>query len=728
MMKKWIALQSLLLLMVLVACGGETPVEVDDPVEVETPIDEGPSIAEQLEAAAGTIDLFENGLLDSLTLPMMIEDFEITWSSENPSLINEEGVVNRPSLSEGDQTINMTATFSKDGIQYSAVYEATILAFTEEEISNKIIQLIEEMPFFSGTISERIALINAIDGVNFDYSIPENPYLKPDGVVFKPLAIEGPQSIDIEITGTQDGVSETLSTTLEIKSFAPLGIIEERELEFVPIDGEFTVEPGTMMIYTMNNSLPYVDLTDFMSTISGAIIWSSLDILTTDTTYTIRLVSEADPDDDLSEDILYQLTFDFENHTATVNYYSFFGAILASTATDFGRGLEFIDFESNRDTLEPVVFDLPAYMMELYRHEDQYLVPFHLANLFLSGSVYDVYYNGDEIFGQDTYEFRASIRRFNSSSLNTEDMPYDLKEMTYHYMAFMMNYFYGLKNDFEIDDFYDVLVNYRNSWFSSVDNTHYRTILNVVLSLDDLHTSHVMNGPYTRTSSFDPSTFRYGPRSSLLRGSFQQLANSNFCLLDELKVEYLSDETVAILHIPGFNNEATEFVETAMAEIDEKGTIEKIVVNLACNTGGVIGTAWQILGYLSDDPFEYYSKNAGDGLQSKTTFTSENTTEREYEWFVLISPVTYSAANLFASMAKDMGLATIIGTQSSGGAASVKPMIMTNGTVIFISSPNILANSAFESIELGVPVDISISVSALSNNLRNRQTLLDALE
>jgi hypothetical protein len=369
--------------------------------------------------------------------------------------------------------------------------------------------------------------------------------------------------------------------------------------------------------------------------------------------------------------------------------------------------------------------------MQLYRHEDKYLVPFHLANLFLSGSVYDVYFNGDRIFGQDTYGFRDARSRFNRSSLNSEDMPYDLKEMSYHYMAFMMNYFFGLQSDFGIDDFYDVLENHQLNWFGgelSRTTTHYRTILDIVLDLDDLHTTHQMNGPYITTAFYDTQTFRYRSRSQFFRNTYNILFDTNFCKLDDFRVQYLDEEKVAIIHLDGFNDTATQFMKNAMEEIDAKSTVEKIVVNLACNTGGIIGTAWQILGYLTDEPMEYFSQNAGDGLQAKSTFTSENTTEGDYEWFVLTSPVTYSAANLFASMAKDMGLATIIGTQSTGGAASIKPMIMPNGTVIFISSPNILSNSKFESIEFGIPVDVEIAVNILSNDSLNIQAVLDALE
>ena len=710
MMKKIIALIGFGLILVLAACGGPS----------------GPTVLSQLEATAESVTLFNNTIQGDINLPATIDGASVTWSSANPSVLSNHGAVVRPGFGSGNVSVDITGTFEREGVQFSKTYTVIILPLSELDLADQIRDVILGLSLNGSTFSERVEFPGEESGVELSFNTLGNAHLTNDGVVFKQLAVDGPVSVDVEVTGTLQGFSLTETISLVIASFDPLAIDDEKTLNFLPIDGEFNVSRGEMTIYTMNNAMPYVDLTDFMSTISGAIVWSNLDILTTDTTYTVSLFSEADPDDELSQDILYELVFDFENHTATVNYYSFFGAILASTATDFGRGLEFIAFENNRDELDPVVFDLSKYMMELYLHEDKYLVPFHLANLFLSGSVYDVYYNGDRIFGQDAYEFNLRRERFNSSSLNDEDMPYDLKEMSYHYMAFMMNYFFGLQSDFGIDDFYDVLVNHQNRWFSNRDGTHYRVIRDMVLDLDDLHTSHTMNGPYINTATYSLAINELGPRSQRLYNALlYDLDGTRICGDDG--VEYFDDEKAAIIHIGGFNDEATQLMKDVMAEIDAKGTVERIVINMACNTGGIIGTAWQILGYLTDEPMEYYSLNAGDGLKSKSTFTSENTTEGDYEWFILTSPVTYSAANLFASMARDMGLATIIGQQSSGGAASVKIMIMPNGTVIRISSPNIIANSNFESIEFGIPVDIAIPLDILSDDDQNLDAILDAI-
>ena len=711
-MKKLMLVIGLSLILILSACGGAEP--------------EGPTLQEQFQDAAAKVTVFDASLTDNVTLPTTVDGFSITWSSSNPAVFNMDGTVVRPTFSQTDASVEVTGIFDKEGQQFTKTYQVRVLKTGEAELTEQILAVINALPFVNQTVSEKVAFPGVVDGVILSYNSADKTLLTNEGVVFKKLARDGNSSASLTVTGVLEGVSASAEVNVVVASFPVLDLVEEKVIRFIPIDGEFSVSPGEMTIYTMNNAMPYVDLTDFMSTISGAIVWSDLDITTTDTTYTISLFSPADPEDPLSEDFTYELSFDFETHTATVNFYSFFGAILASTATDFGRGLDFIDYESNVDEIVPVVFDLSTYRMELFLHEDKFLVPFHLANLFLSGSVYDTYYNGDRIFGQDAYDFNASRDRFNRSSLNDQTMPYDLKEMSYHYMAFMMNYFFGLQSDFGIDNFYDVLVNHQVRWFSDRDTTHYRVIADIVLELDDLHTSHSMNGPYINTPTYSLSITDLGTRGQRLYNTlFYELDGTRFC--GEDGVEYFDNDTAALIHIGGFNDKATQLMKDVMAEIDAKGTVQKIVVNMACNTGGIIGTAWQILGYLTDEPMEYYSQNAGDGLQAKSTFTSENTTEGDYEWFVLTSPITYSAANLFASMAKDMGLATIIGQQSSGGAASVKIMIMPNGTVIRISSPNILSNANYESIEFGIPVDIEIPLNVMGDDEENIDALINAI-
>ncbi len=713
-MKKWMALFSLILVFTLAACGGES--EPDNS-----------AVIAELEAAAAAVDLFDAPLTENISLPSSDGDVSITWTSSNESLLSLEGVIARPGYGEADLGVQMTGVFEKDGESLTEYFNATIAAEGEEALIALMDEAVAGLSFNGATVSEKIDLTDEVGDVTLVYSSLTPDVVTHEGAVFKDLAGGDLREGTFEVTASLEDLEKTYEVSVNVAPFETLSIVETNEVEFKGIEGEYTVSDGALNVYTMSNAMPYVDIESFVAMISGAVIYSELDFVEEGDTLSVSLFVESD--DPLYDDVTYELVFDFANHTATVNYYSFFGAVSADTETDFGRGLEFIAYEDNSDDVDPVVFELSDYYMELYRGEEGFLAPLHLVNLFLSGSVYDVVYNGDRLYGQDTYEFADSINRFNRSSLNDVDMPYDLKLMTYHFTAFVMNHFFGLREDLGITDFYTVLEEVQADWFSERDSRHYRSILDMVLSLDDLHTSHTMAGPYDDEPTYQLAITDLGPRGQRFYNTlFYDMDETTYFCGTEDGVEFFENDTVAIIHNANFNDESTTMFAAAIAEIEAKGTVEKIIINLACNSGGIIGTAWQLMGYMTDEPMEYYSLNAGDGLQSKSTFTSENTTEGDYEWFVLTSPITYSAANMFANMAKDMGLATIIGTQSSGGAASVKPIILPNGSVIRISSPNILANNQYESTELGIPVDVEISVDILGDDTQNIDAVIDATE
>jgi hypothetical protein len=90
-----------------------------------------------------------------------------------------------------------------------------------------------------------------------------------------------------------------------------------------------------------------------------------------------------------------------------------------------------------------------------------------------------------------------------------------------------------------------------------------------------------------------------------------------------------------------------------------------------------------------------------------------------------------------ASMAKEMGVATIIGTQSSGGAASIGLFVTPDGTLLLRSTLNVFANvtvdanqnRTYTNVEGGVPVDYVLTntfnnndIAALINQIRNSRT------
>lgn len=690
-------------------------------------------LLEQLEEASQTITLFDSPLNNDVVLPDTLEEITITWSSSNKAVFSDTGVINRPFVGRDDTVLTLTGTFVKENVPYEATYEVTVEAYSEEEALTVIDSVLSSLSF-DDVVTTQLELPDSLSGVALTYNSLNDTVLTDNGAIFRNLAGGENQSATLEISGSFKGVSDKETVNLTVGTFETLAIVNEETVEFEAIDGEYSVSSGAIELYNMNNGLPYVDIDTFMQSVSGAVIYSYLDYVTGPSFYEVSLTIEYE--EEIYEDDYLYMRFDFEANTVTVNFYSVFSALSASTETDFGRGLEFTDYVDNRDELSPVVFDLESYKIELMTHEGEYLIPFNLANLFLSGSMYNMYYNGDKIYGQDSYDFSSNVETFHDSSWSDEEMPYDLKEMSFYYTVMILDYFYGLQEISEIDNFTDVLLKFTDDWFSQTStNRHYDALQGLLYELDDLHSYHVMHGPYASRTSASTFSYTEGERNETFSENIQTIGRNSQNMCYQTDVMYLSD-TVAMIplgrvgddgYFKGFDDDMTQEFQANIEAIEERGGIEKIVINVGCNLGGVVGTAWQMLGYLTDEPMQYYSLNAGDGLEATSTFTSDNTTSGTYEWYVLTTPISFSAANMFAGMAKDMDLATIIGEQSGGGAASTKLTILPNGAVIVISSPNLFTDSNYEALEFGIPVDIEIPFEVLVNDRENLDAILEAV-
>ncbi|MBM3909927.1 MAG: hypothetical protein FJ352_04085, partial [Firmicutes bacterium] len=130
--------------------------------------------------------------------------------------------------------------------------------------------------------------------------------------------------------------------------------------------------------------------------------------------------------------------------------------------------------------------------------------------LFLNALYYDVYYNGDKLYGFDTFTALDNestvLNEMKTSSFNGLTMASDLKQSTYHFLALAFDYFYGLKVDKNIDSFYDVLIPYMERILISSDRNLYTALFGFAYGLDDLHTWHEATGYYEPTTYTLPLT------------------------------------------------------------------------------------------------------------------------------------------------------------------------------------------------------------------------------
>ncbi len=170
--------------------------------------------------------------------------------------------------------------------------------------------------------------------------------------------------------------------------------------------------------------------------------------------------------------------------------------------------------------------------------------------------------------------------------------------------------------------------------------------------------------------------------------------------------------------------------------------IGTVALDLTVNSGGSLAAMVGALGFLTDAPIPY---SCGDLITGRNTveyylvdtdgdgdYTDADAYDM-YDWYVLTSPLTFSAANFFASIVQDTGIATVIGERSGGGTCSVFTLVLPDGTTANISgSRTVLQSPVYEGgvvvgaelVESGIAPDIALERQYFYNDA----SLVDAIQ
>jgi uncharacterized repeat protein (TIGR02543 family) len=640
---------------------------------------------QKVDEDALALDMPTTPVLESmLTLPSkgLVNNSNIIWTSSNPQVVNRNGVVFHPTFGNDDVTLTMTATITFDFQSANFEYEITIPAKNEVTILNQAI------------------------------------------------------------------------------------------IPFVNMTSEFNVEDGNLTTYFSEfGKLPYVDIFEFLELLDGFLYFEDLEFTINGDTVSIFYQYVDEIEDDLGNvidtDVTdYLLVIDFTNNTVTVDTLDFFGGYVYETQTDYGAGITYLDAYVEEG--EPVVLELNPYRFDLVIHsegtKDLYLFPFHIANLlFTGGSYYNVYYNANKYVGIYAFpddsdptgatEDGRAYNEIRQSSLNSTNIDPEVLVATYDMFVFTLDYFYGLKNDRGVVSYYQSLASTRDSIMTGKTRDLSNGLFNFVnRGLDDLHSSHHFPGYY------EPSNFTIPLTNIAQVGT--RVKNWYNVLWDMQAVHeavYPSnpnnqppayrfiDTNTAVIYLDGFHTATVEdpdgedsnryMRETMDAILLENSNVQNIVVDLSYNTGGNLGALIRVLGFMTEQPIEMSYLNPTD--KSKITYFADVDTVAytDINWFFITSKVTFSAANLMASIGQHMGFATILGTKSGGGASSIIPVVLPDGTFFHMSSLNVLSYrvgndvDGFEyfSIEDGITPDYILAVEDTQDSTKIMQLINQAL-
>ena len=151
-------------------------------------------------------------------------------------------------------------------------------------------------------------------------------------------------------------------------------------------------------------------------------------------------------------------------------------------------------------------------------------------------------------------------------------------------------------------------------------------------------------------------------------------------------------------------------------EFAKKKKCGNFVVDITCNGGGTLSPTFFMLSFLTEKPIYDTQKNSYTGAVRQVMIVSDRNMDGEFDeedqkvrydfhYAVMCSGCSYSSANLFSSIAKDVGI-PLLG-EKSGGGGNVNQFfgIPGNGGTYSFATCNFLCNEAFEEIDAGIEVD-----------------------
>lgn len=492
--------------------------------------------------------------------------------------------------------------------------------------------------------------------------------------------------------------------------------LTKTEYPFQNYSTEFTVPATKMSAYFYENgNVPYMDINEFVSALDGFLDSSSFQTSVNEK-YNVLTLSW------YYEDV-YKLycAVNWETNEIYVNDFSFFYNTVPYGETNYNYALQSADNYSSGG--KSLTFRLGDYGFDILYYDGKCLLPFCILNtMFCSLNMYNVCFNGDEFFGtyflpsyldQETY---ASVKQ---SSLNETDCPSDVRTATLNHLCFVMDYFYGLREYKGISSFKSLLTeDILADLLSSDPERNTAAYINIFQKgLDEMHTGlsspSFYNAPDYNFNLFSPDAMGENWQEFYTVYSELYLARESRWEGSALPIVRFSGDT-AIITLDEFVTGTQEqiydgdqisedawmydsffLMRKAMETIQSHGGINDIILDISFNGGGNLGAMERVLGYLTDDPLPianaeilsdlYYvdymlvDTDLDNDFKDKDSFDG-------YDWFVMTSPYTFSAANFFSAICKSTGIATVIGEKSGGGMCSVMPIILADGTALQISS------------------------------------------
>ncbi len=360
----------------------------------------------------------------------------------------------------------------------------------------------------------------------------------------------------------------------------------------------------------------------------------------------------------------------------------------------------------------PLVLDLASYDLDVIAYGKTVYIPFAVASeVFFEPNGICFAYNGDDFYypySKALYKEDKTMssygKAFYGGSLSRKRKTSAFAVFNYNALCFSLDYFYGFRDKgfAPIDTYLKQHNSSVRTRLRSTDETSYQDGIDALLDgyLGDGHTgvygySGVYGDGKFETAAYSSRSYHLSQtghtlaslRKNRLGESFSPVRFHNktaFITFDSFDSAYKSFTKANVRNY--VDHDTFAFLYKAFETIDNASGIENVVFDLSLNGGGAVDGLIASLGFLTNsvnintyDPATksktrlYYSVDTNlDGAINENDI-------KPYRFYVLTSNFTFSSANLFATVCKTQGVATILGEKSGGGACVVRSSCTADG-------------------------------------------------
>ncbi len=175
---------------------------------------------------------------------------------------------------------------------------------------------------------------------------------------------------------------------------------------------------------------------------------------------------------------------------------------------------------------------------------------------------------------------------------------------------------------------------------------------------------------------------------------------------------------------------ATEFTE-AIGQLSVKQPINKIIIDLRNNLGGVIESAIQISDYFIDSGKILISTGRAEDA-NETYLASKITPYKNFDVVILVNANTASASEFLAAALQEHHLATVIGEPSYGKGTIQSIYFLAQDAGLKITTAQYFTPKGHKIQDIGIKPDITFNTKKLKNHYPvkslNNLELLQAFE